>query len=125
MKPDATLYDPRPEYLRELLARSALTQEQAAKLLGISPRTLRYYLSRATDHQDAPYSVQFGLECLAGFNDSRTAVTEIQRTLTAIVKQAGGEITVRMDTMQQLSSRTMIEQHQTPAGDWCFKVREA
>lgn len=65
MTPDASTHNPDPSYLRSVLKRSGLTQEQAATRLGLSPRQMRYYLSLAADHQDAPYLAQFGLECLA------------------------------------------------------------
>lgn len=63
MSPDATLHNPAPRYLRELLERSGLTQEAAAQRLGITGRALRNYLSES-DPREAPYLVQFGLECL-------------------------------------------------------------
>ena len=67
MKPHASRYNPDPHYLRSLLAAAELSQEKAAALIRLSPRQLRYYLSTAPDHQDAPYTVQFALEALAGF----------------------------------------------------------
>lgn len=65
-RPNAEHYNPDPAYLRELIQRSGLNQRVAAERLAISPRMLRYYLAEAgTDkHMDAPYLVQFGLECL-------------------------------------------------------------
>lgn len=67
MKPDASLHNPDPRYLRGLLEKAGLTQRQAAQLLGISDRVMRYYLSdEASDsYRAAPYPVQFALECLA------------------------------------------------------------
>lgn len=65
MMPDAAKYDPRPEYLRSLLRAAGMSQERAARQIRLSPRQLRYYLSTAPDHQDAPYVVQFALEELA------------------------------------------------------------
>lgn len=135
MKPNATLYDPRPEYLRELLTRADVNQKAAAELLGISPRQMRYYLSMADDHQDAPYCVQFALECLArasGVDDqvllmraARKADEQAaHRTLAAIIKAAGGELSVKRHHVAAISSRTLIERHDSPGGDWFFKVRE-
>lgn len=68
MRPDATRYNPSPAYLRGLLERAAVSQQAAARAIGISPRTMRYYLC-ATDspgYRPAPYPVQYALECLAG-----------------------------------------------------------
>lgn len=67
MKPDASRHDPRPEYLRALLAQAGLSQREAATLIGVDPRTMRYYLA-AEDAQRraaAPYCVQYALEQLA------------------------------------------------------------
>lgn len=67
MKPDSSNHNPAPRYLRGLLEQAGLTQRQAAQLLGISDRVMRYYLSdEASDsYRAAPYPVQFALECLA------------------------------------------------------------
>lgn len=64
MKPDASKYDPRPEYLRALLDRAGLTQDDAAERIGISPRAMRNYLSKLAN-RPAPYVVQYALERLA------------------------------------------------------------
>lgn len=65
-KPDASLHNPDPRYLRGLLDRAGMTQRQAAKLIGISDRVMRYYLSDVSSegYRAAPYTVQFSLECL-------------------------------------------------------------
>lgn len=67
MKPDASLHNPDPRYLRGLLEQAGLTQRQAAQLLGISDRVMRYYLSdeASESYRAAPYPIQFALECLA------------------------------------------------------------
>ncbi|MNC03809.1 hypothetical protein D3C76_1365350 [compost metagenome] len=67
MKPDASIYNPDPRYLRGLLETAGITQRQAAKLLGISDRVIRYYLSdeSSDSYRPAPYPVQYCLECLA------------------------------------------------------------
>ena len=65
--PDASRHDPRPEYLRALLASAGLSQRAAADLIGVDQRTMRYYLA-AEDAQrraSAPYCVQYALEMLA------------------------------------------------------------
>lgn len=67
MKPDATNHNPAPPYLRGLLDHAGISQRQAANLLGVSDRMMRYYLADegSKQHRKAPYLVQFGLECLA------------------------------------------------------------
>lgn len=64
MKPDASLHDPRPEYLRALIEKAGLSQREAARRIGVSERMMRYYVAEA-DHRDAPYPVQYALEKLA------------------------------------------------------------
>ena len=66
MTPDASKHDPRPEYLRALVAASGLSQRSAAKRIGISERVMRYYLQGALHptYRPAPYSVQYALESL-------------------------------------------------------------
>jgi DNA-binding XRE family transcriptional regulator len=67
--PDAIYHNPDPLYLRELLQRAGVTQTEAARALGISPRAMRSYLSTSADpksRQAAPYCVQYALEALAG-----------------------------------------------------------
>lgn len=66
-RPDASQHDPRPEYLRSLVARSGLSQRECARRIGISDRLLRYYLTPRSDDvewREAPYPVQFALESL-------------------------------------------------------------
>lgn len=80
MKPDSKSYNPDPAYLRELIDRvddAALSvlwngaqrpsQRKIAARLGIPERTFRQYLTSKASHQDAPYTVQFALEELAGY----------------------------------------------------------
>lgn len=62
MKPNAIQHNPSPNYLRDLIEKSGLSQRQAARLVGINERTMRYYL---TDERECPYPVQFCLESLA------------------------------------------------------------
>lgn len=66
MKPDASLHDPRPDYLRALLDKAGVSQREAARRIGISERLMRYYLApeSAKDRRVAPYPVQFALESL-------------------------------------------------------------
>lgn len=68
MTPDATRHNPDPAYLRGLLDKAGLSQSEAARLIGIDPRTMRSYLSDSATvarSSRAPYSVQFALESLA------------------------------------------------------------
>ena len=53
MKPDASHHDPRPEYLRALLADAGLTQREAAERLGVDPRTMRLDCCRYVFESDA------------------------------------------------------------------------
>jgi len=61
MKPDASQYDPRPEYVAELIDSTGLTQLAVGSVLGVSERTIRYWL---TGDRGIPYTAQFALECL-------------------------------------------------------------
>lgn len=65
-RPDATQHDPRPDYLRALLARAGLTQREAAQRIGVSERSMRYYLAidRPMPGRFAPRWVQKELESL-------------------------------------------------------------
>lgn len=68
MNPDATLHDPRPDYLRALIERAGLSQRGAAARIGVSERKMRYYLAEpgsTARHAQAPYPVQYALERLA------------------------------------------------------------
>jgi len=66
-RPDASLHNPSPVYLRELLEIARVTQEAAATALGITDRVMRYYLSdqESATYRPAPYAVQYALEQLA------------------------------------------------------------
>jgi predicted DNA-binding protein (UPF0251 family) len=65
--PNAALYhDPSAAYLRSLIERTGLSQNAAARQLGISDRSMRYYLSETDRSNPAPYIVQVALEELAG-----------------------------------------------------------
>ncbi|MGV0954565.1 MAG: helix-turn-helix domain-containing protein [Fluviibacter sp.] len=50
-----------PEYFRDLIARAGLTQVDAARRIGVDPRTMRRYLAGDA----VPYPVQVTLEILA------------------------------------------------------------
>ena len=67
MKPDASHHDPRPEYLRALLASAGLTQRAAARLIGISERQMRAHLCNPTlpGYRTPSYPVQYAIEQLA------------------------------------------------------------
>lgn len=61
MTPNASKYDPRPEYLAELIASLPHTQPELAEVLGVTDRCLRHWL---TGNRQFPYTAQFALECL-------------------------------------------------------------
>lgn len=67
MKPDSSRHNPDPAYLRGLLDQAGISQREAARLLGITDRSMRYYLSdeESDSWRAAPYPIQFALECLA------------------------------------------------------------
>ena len=66
MKPDASHHDPRPDYLRALLADAGLTQRAAARLIGISERQMRAHLCSPTlpGYRTPSYPVQYAIEQL-------------------------------------------------------------
>jgi hypothetical protein len=71
-KPDATIYyDPDPAYLRSLVERTGLSQNAAARTLGVSERSMRYYLSETDRSSPAPYLFQVALEDLAQTGERR------------------------------------------------------
>ena len=61
MKPDASQYDPSPQYMAELIESTGLTQKAVGKVLGVNERAIRYWL---TGERKFPYSAQFALEAL-------------------------------------------------------------
>ena len=67
MKPDSTKHNPDPEYLRELVKKTGLSQRKVARIIGVNERLFRMYLANrsASTAYDAPYPVQFALECLS------------------------------------------------------------
>jgi hypothetical protein len=65
-KPDVMNHMPNPHYLRTLIEVSGLSQQEAARRIGIDPRTMRGYLSlKKRSRNTMPYVVQFALEGLA------------------------------------------------------------
>jgi hypothetical protein len=66
MKFDPSKHNPDPGYLRGLIERAGISQQEAARVLGISPRTMRQYLAfpPAKTALECPYLVQFALENL-------------------------------------------------------------
>jgi hypothetical protein len=127
MKPRArTQYCPDPKYLRELVKLADVTQEQAADLLGVSPRTMRAYLSTSTDpnvHQDAPYCVQFALEALAGGDRTRDTALDAVRMVGAICKAHGGEIRIPRGALEELAMTEELERTDDPAtGDIVYRL---
>lgn len=61
MKPDASQYNPSPEYLAELIGSTGLTQGELAAILGCTDRALRQWLSGSRTFD---YPLQFAIECL-------------------------------------------------------------
>jgi transcriptional regulator with XRE-family HTH domain len=72
-RPDAKWHRPEPAYLRELLERAGLSQRGAARVLGLTDRTMRHYASG--DHP-MPYPVQYCLEVLAAAGPAGTGDPE-------------------------------------------------
>ena len=67
MKPNADKRNSSPVYLRKLVDRTGLSQQACARAMGVKPRLFRRYLRLPPvgDYLQAPYPVQFALECLA------------------------------------------------------------
>jgi predicted HTH domain antitoxin len=67
MKPDASLHNPDPRYLRGLIEQAGISQRKAAELLGMSWTGFRNYLRDESDplYRVADYRVQYALERLA------------------------------------------------------------
>lgn len=62
MKPDATTYDPRPEYLLDLVNSTGMPRSHLARdVLGVTDRTLQRWLAGS---RGFPYTAQFTLEVL-------------------------------------------------------------
>jgi hypothetical protein len=61
-KPNAAKHNPDPDYVRKLLDRAGVSQREAARILGVTDRAMRYWCS---GDQPIPYTAQFALECLA------------------------------------------------------------
>lgn len=61
MIPDASNYDPNPEYLSQLIESTGITQPALALRLGVNERTIRKWKH---GERVAPYLAQFALECL-------------------------------------------------------------
>lgn len=65
MKPDIKNHNPDPVYISSLIDKSGFNKSQAAKLIGIDPRTMRRYC-QSNGGLVCPYTVQF---CLEHLND--------------------------------------------------------
>lgn len=61
MRPNAKDYDPRPEYVADLVGSLPHTRRELAEILGVTERCLRHWLS---GDREIPYTAQFALECL-------------------------------------------------------------
>lgn len=60
--PDASNHRPEPAYLQHLLAKTALSERAAERLLGFSERSLRNFMQGKSR---IPYTLQFCMEVLA------------------------------------------------------------
>ena len=69
MKPDPSLHNPDPKYLRELIDQSGLSPSEAARAIGHNKRTMRYWLSGKHEY---PYTVQYTMEALARYANSKS-----------------------------------------------------
>jgi transcriptional regulator with XRE-family HTH domain len=67
MRPDASLHNPDPKYLRGLIESAGLSISETARLIGMTRNGLRNYLRDRSEplSRTADYRVQFALECLA------------------------------------------------------------
>ena len=63
MKPDIKNRNSEPEYIRSLIDNAGLNQSEAARKLGIDPRTVRRYCQKDGGLK-CPYTVQYCLESL-------------------------------------------------------------
>ena len=61
MIPDASQYDPRPEYISDLIESTGMVQSALGVKLGVNERTIRKWKH---GERTAPYLAQFALECL-------------------------------------------------------------
>lgn len=61
MKPNAIHYDPRSEYLAELIRSTGLTQAALGELIDVDPRTIRRWI---TGGRQFNYRDQFAIESL-------------------------------------------------------------
>jgi transcriptional regulator with XRE-family HTH domain len=67
-KPDAQIHhNTNPDYLRQLLEATGLSQRAVARRIGVSDRVLRYYLSDPDSDtwRPMPYPEQYAIEALA------------------------------------------------------------
>ena len=65
MKPDARIQIlSEPWYLRRLIERTGLSQQECARRIGVDGRTMRYWLANP-QRSVPPYAYVFCLECLA------------------------------------------------------------
>ncbi len=65
--PNADRHNPNPAYLKGLIEDSGLSVAEVARRIGLSRRLLHQYTAprAAASAREAPYAVQFALECLA------------------------------------------------------------
>ena len=91
MKPNSEKYNPDPIYLRSLVEQSGLSQRKAAKVIGVSERVMRNYLSlNPNDHTKCPYPVQYCLECLAKIKKTHSPSLRLQAIKNRLQVNASG-----------------------------------
>jgi DNA-binding transcriptional regulator YiaG len=59
--PDASTYNPDPQYMADLVESTGLSQPALGRLLGVEARTIRFWISGG---RKFPYTVQFAMEAL-------------------------------------------------------------
>lgn len=61
MIPDASRYNPSPDYIRGLIQSIPLSQREIARRIGVSDRYIRALVAGS---RECSYPIQFCLECL-------------------------------------------------------------
>lgn len=71
MIPTTSRHNPKPDYLRELIDDTGLSQRAIARQLGIDETLFRKYITNKSNstYRECPYLVQFALERLAMYRN--------------------------------------------------------
>ena len=75
MTPDASNYNPDPQYLWSLMERTGKPLREVARLIGVNRGTLKGWLAPDKPESQAPYPVQFCLEALANTNQTKVSAS--------------------------------------------------